>query len=261
MKTDETNFPKDPAKVTQRLIIDPATGASAAHTKASHERERDALDAWRDELGGQGGGQRGYPQDPVRVHGLDLDNASPRTRAVIEAFSEDLARLHRALEAAEARLTRAEYERQHDPETGLLRRESFFTETRHLELLDRREGAHSELALFRVGGFHTMRQHKGWAHAEEARRVLGRALAAAVAPAEPASSLGDGDFAVLLTGLHGPGAERRAQEIAAALVESVDHSPETVGMRPGRISVGRAELGDGEAPLHAIDRADHSAGL
>lgn len=255
MKTDETNFPKDPAKVTQRLIVDPAAGAAAAHARAAQERERDALDSWRDSLDGNG-----RSPDPVLVHGLDMDEASPRTRAVIEAFSEDLARLHRALEAAEARLARADYERRHDPETGLLRRESFFSETRHLELLDRREGSHSELALFRVGGFHDLRQAKGWSVAEEARRVLGRALAEAVAPAEPASSLGDGDFGVLLTGLHGEGAERRAREIADVLVNTVDRASETHAMRPGRVSVGRAELGDDEAPLHAIDRADRDAG-
>ncbi len=254
MKTDETNLPRDPAKVPRRMPIDPAARSAASHPRSASEREWDALDAWRESLDS---GRKSA--DPVRVHGLDLEQSDEATRQVIGTFTADLARLHEALEAAEERLARAEEARRHDPDTGLLRRDEFFSETRHLELLDQREGVRSEVAVLRVDGFEDFRRRVGLAAAYRAERILSRALAGAVDPAEPACRLRDGEFAVLLTGLHGDAALARAEALAHALAAAIDHSVETVELRPGSLSVGRTELQSGESPLDALDRADRDA--
>lgn len=254
MKTDETNLPRDPAKVPRQMRIDPSTRAVPTHARNETERERDALDAWRDSLQS---GRR--PPDPVRVHNLDLDTSDEATRRVIDTFTVDLARLHQALEAAEERLARAEEARRHDPDTGLLRRDEFFSETRHLELLDQREGVKSEVAVLQVDRFEAFRDSAGLAAAYRAEQVLARTLAEAADPAEPACRLRDGEFAVLLTGLHGDAARARAETLAQKLAQAIDRSVETMGLRPGSLSVGRTELQAGESPLDALDRADRDA--
>lgn len=254
MKTDETNLPRDPANVPRKMRIDPSTRTVASHPRSEAERERDALDAWRDSLGSDK-----KPPDPVRVHGLNLDGSDEATRRVIDTFTVDLARLHQALEAAEERLVRAEEARRLDPDTGLLRRDEFFSETRHLEVLDQREGVKSEVAVLQVDGFEAFRHKAGLAAAYRAERVMSRALAEAVDPAEPACCLRDGEFAVLLTGLHGDAALARAQALAQKMAQVIDGSVETVGLRPGSLSVGRTELQAGESPLDALDRADRNA--
>lgn len=250
MKTDETNLPRDPAKVSEPLSVGRTQGAVSAHTRAPSEREQDALDAWRETLGDDR-----VPPDPVEVHGFDLDAAEPDTRTVIESFSADLARLHKALEAAEARLDRAENARRHDPATGLLRRDALISETWHLEALDRREGAESTVAVLRIEGVTRLHETAGWAKAEYAMEAIGRVLAGAVSAAEPAGRIHDSAFAVLLTGLSGEAALTRAAEIARRLADATDTDPALSALRPGRVSVGHTPLHGREEPYDALDRA------
>lgn len=255
MKTDETNFPRDPARVDPRIDVQGPARTAPAHTRTPYEREQDALDHWRDSLPE---GQR-TPPDPVQVHGFDLDASEPETRAVIEAFSADLSRLHQALEAAEARLAWSEEARRYDPDTGLLRRDALMDEIRHLEVLDQQENSASEMALLIVDKFDAFRHHAGRAAAERAMVRLGSVLAETSDPAEPAGRIGDGEFLVLLTGLSGVAADERAVDLAGQLVAAVDQSVETMGLRPGRINIGRASLKHGEDPIETIDRADRDS--
>jgi diguanylate cyclase (GGDEF)-like protein len=251
MKTDETNLPRDPANVPQRISVPRTEGAMPAHVKSSAEREQDALEEWRRQREHGGG-----PPDPVAVHGFDLDTAEPPARKVISAFSEDLARLHSALEVAEHRLEAAEQARRFEPETGLFRRDALFGEIRHLEVLDQREGAESRMALMRIDGFERFRETEGRGAAERLMTELGRALAEIDDPAEPIGRVGDGEFAVLLTGLHGDAATARARRLAQHLIAAVDSLAEAEPLRPGSVSIGFATLHAGEDPLDILSRAD-----
>jgi GGDEF domain-containing protein len=250
MKTDETNLPLNPRPLKPERAVGPVAPAAGVHPKTDDERERDALDDWRER-------SRGEQRDPVRIHGFDPEAETVQTRAVIDAFSADLAHLHEALEAAELRLERAETARRLDPVTGLLRRDALLSEIPHLEALDRREGVASEIAILSVDGLPALREAEGRAAAERAMDALGRALAEAVVGGEPAGRLGDGDFAVLLTGLRGQAARDHAESLAAALTTAIEASVETRGLRPGSVTVGLAVLDPMETPWEAIDRADH----
>ena len=254
METDETNPSQDPAPTETRLAVGKITGARAAHPRSAPARQEDALDAWRESLG-----EGRAPPDPVRVHGFDVDAAEPDTRAVIETFSDDLARLHAALEAAEARLKRAERARRYDPRTGLLRRDALVAEAWHLEALDRREGTESTIALFLIEGMERRQESNGWAWSETAMEALGRVLAEAASAAEPAGRIHDTAFAALLTGLGGARAAARAAAIAGGLAMAVDTDPALVGLRPGRISVGQTALHAREEPYDAFQRARDDA--
>lgn len=248
MKTDETNLPRNPQPVQPDRAVGPVAPTARSHPKTDGEREQDALDAWRE--------RRGSETDPIRVHGFDPEAESIQTQAAIEAFSADLAHLHEALEAAEVRLERAERARRMDPVTGLLRRDSLLSEIPHLEALDRREGAASEIAILSVDGLAALRRDAGRAAAEHAMDGLGQALADHVLAGEPAGRLGDGDFAVLLTGLQGQAARDHAESLAAALVEIIDTTADMAALRPGSVSVGLAELDPMKTPWEAIDLAD-----
>lgn len=251
MKTDETNLPRDPAGVTQRMAVSRPEGATPAHVKSSSEREQDALDAWRRQREG-----RAPPPDPVAVHGFDLDTAEPPTRAVIKAFSEDLARLHSALEVAEHRLEAAERARRFEPATGLFRPDALFGEIRHLEVLDQSEGTESRMALLHIDGFDAFREAEGRAAVERVMTELGRSLSEIDDPAEPIGRIGDGEFVVLLTGLHGDAATARARTLAQHLITAIDSLAAAAPLRPGTVSIGFATLHAGEDPLDILARAD-----
>lgn len=255
MKTDETNLPRNPQPVQPERAVGPVAPTARSHPKTDGEREQDALDAWRERREAASGDEE-HPTDPIRVHGFDPETESVQTQAAIEAFSADLAHLHEALEAAEARLERAEHARRRDPATGLLRRDALLSEIPHLEALDRREGAASEIAILSVDGLAALRRDAGRAAAEHAMDGLGRALAEHVVAGEPAGRLGDGDFAVLLTGLRGQAARDHAESLAAALVEIIDTTADMAALRPGSVSVGLAELDPMKTPWEAIDLAD-----
>lgn len=252
MKFDETHLPKDAPEVKQRLGVGSLNPAMAPHSRAASEREEDALEAWRNSLDGHHGRP---PPDPVSVHGYDIDSADDATRRLIDGFTADLARIHEALLAAEERLHRAELARRTDPGTGLLRRDAFIRETWHLEALDRQERGESTLAALVLEGMHRFRIEAGWARGELAIEAIGKVLAEAVSPAEPAGRLFDSGFAVLLTGLSGEAARRRAAEFARALVYEINENPKLAGLRPARVSVGCVDLHSQEEPYHALERA------
>lgn len=251
MKTDETNLPRDPSRVSQSMAVSRPAGATPTHVKSFAEREQDALEEWRRQRERDGG-----TPDPVAVHGFDLETADPSARSVISAFSEDLARLHSALEIAEHRLESAERARRLEPETGLFRRDALFGEIRHLEVLDQREGSESRMALIHIDGFAAFREEAGRATAERVMTELGRALSEIDDPAEPIGRIGDGEYAVLLTGLHGDAATARAQTLAQRLVATIDSLADAAPLRPGTVSIGFATLHAGEDPLDILARAD-----
>ena len=237
MKTDETNLVKHETPFAQRSGVSAYAGVTSTHLKSPAERERDALDAWRDRQA-----KGGTDEDPIEVHQLDLESADPDTRAALQAFTQTLTELQDALQAADRRLAWLEDERHHDPETRLLRQDTLLAEIQHLEMLDRQEGRASEIALLQVSGF-----------------ARCKALRAALEDSEPAGRIGDGEFLVLLTGLAGTAAEERVLALAQAITAEIDSNSDAVELRPGEVAIGQAVLGPREDPMAALARADKDA--
>ncbi|NMM43798.1 diguanylate cyclase [Rhodospirillaceae bacterium KN72] len=254
MKTDETNLPKDPPSVDRRLAVGSVAGATAAHVKSSAERDSDTMESWRRSSPRE---RRRMPRDPVELHGFDLEKATPATRRVISSFSADLAEVYEALDKAEHQLERALEARRTNPFTGLMRADVFMTEIDHLEYLDRQEGegVHSSIAVYSVPGLTDLKARRGRAAAERIAVRIGRILADAVAPSEPACRIGDTDFAVLLTALSGKPAEDRAHALARVLQKSLDDFPDRFAPHD-RIAYGFAMLESGKSALETIDAAD-----
>lgn len=254
MKTDETNLVKHEIPFAQRSGVSAYAGVTSTHLKSPAERERDALDAWRDRQA-----KGGTDEDPIELHQLDLESADPDTRAALQAFTQTLTELQDALQAADRRLAWLEDERHHDPETRLLRQDTLLAEIQHLEMLDRQEGRASEIALMRVSGFARFRDTVGRAAAETVMTALGKALRAALEDSEPAGRIGDGEFLVLLTGLAGTAAEERVLALAQAITAEIDSNSDAVELRPGEVAIGQAVLGPREDPMAALARADKDA--
>ena len=90
MKTDETNLVKHEIPFVQRSGVSAYAGITSTHLKSPAERERDALDAWRDR---QAEGRA--EEDPIEIHQLDLDSTEPNARAALQAFTDGAEYLHR----------------------------------------------------------------------------------------------------------------------------------------------------------------------
>jgi GGDEF domain-containing protein len=254
MKTDETNLVKHEIPFVQRSGVSAYAGITSTHLKSPAERERDALDAWRDR---QAEGRA--EEDPIEIHQLDMDSTEPNARAALQAFTDTLKQLQDALQAADRRVAWLEDERHHDPDTRLLRHDTLLAEIRHLEMLDRQEGRASEIALMRVSGFARFRDTVGRAAAETVMTALGKALRATLEDSEPAGRIGDGEFLVLLTGLAGTAAEERVLALAQAITAEIDSNSDAVELRPGEVAIGQAVLGPREDPMAALARADKDA--
>ncbi|MEQ8603562.1 MAG: GGDEF domain-containing protein [Marivibrio sp.] len=288
MKTDETNWVRNPQAPPRQTGAPGLEQLRAVGPRDPGEQEADAFELWRAQrraasAAGEGGGRGGRQaqdayaragrrrdeaveppaRDRVAIHGLDVESLpAPAVRALDE-MGEEIAHLNEALAAAAARIDRLEETIEHDSLTGLLDRAGLLHEIAHVQSLDAREGARSTIALIDLTPAPEVRRRFGRPAMERLLRETADALRTASEPGEALAHLGEGEFAIILPGRFAEAAETRLRTLlSAALAEpfrvesarfDLDASVGLAAATPRDPQEGEAAP-DPEAVLAAADR-------
>ena len=252
MKIEDSNVVRDTLVPERRMAVGATTATAPPHVRSDDERDQNAFDSWRDVLNRRSSGHGGA--DHAQIHGVDVENSDPRMMRLINDLSEDIAHLIRALEGAERRIALLAEDNATDPVSRLPSRASVMRETGHLIALDRQEQGHSTVGLLRLDQVETIRQIDGRQGVDRLNQHVGTILTNALQTGERAGIVGDGEYAVLLTGLSGEGAANRAQILAGAIV----NAPNVPNNTPLdlSVSVGLTEIRPDDTAEKALERAD-----
>jgi diguanylate cyclase (GGDEF)-like protein len=240
MKTDETNFirnPAVPAKPHGTPALD-AIQALSARDPGTREgaRESDAFDRWRgmqarnakgDADDGPADAYReaalhsplseGEPHagvlDVASIHGLDPDALSGPIAKVLAELTHEVADLNEALQAAAHRIERLESQVEEDSLTGLHDHGGLLHEIAHVRSLDQREQSESAVALMDVVETPDIRRRFGRPAMEALISHVADALSKECPPGEILAHLGEGEFALILPGRPPDAAAERVREI------------------------------------------------
>lgn len=141
-----------------------------------------------------------------------------------------------------------------DPLTGTATKRSFDAQFERSLQQARQSGAALSLVLVDIDHFKRLNDELGHAVGDQALASMARAVAGVLPPGASLYRVGGEEFAVLMPGLVRGDALARAELIRDAVAsQPLRHSGELV---PLTVSLGVAQLGDGEASAEVYARAD-----
>lgn len=284
MKTDETNWVRNPQAPPREVGTPNLEQLRAIGPRDPAAREADAFEQWRaqrrleGEATGSGSGRSGgqardayaraaetreepAPRDVASIHGLDVEALpAPAVRALNE-MGEEIAHLNEALRAAADRIDRLEQVIEHDSLTGLMDHAGLLHEIAHVQALDRRERTRSAVALIDLTPAPEVRRRFGRPAMERLLRETAESLSAAAAPGEILAHLGEGEFALILPGRVGEAAEGRLRSLLSKALAAPFRIEGTqidldasVGLAAAGVEEGRDDTPSPEDVLAAADR-------
>lgn len=172
-----------------------------------------------------------YPEEPlgdihglseerralIRAVGVDLERLDPRTRAAVEAFSEEVLFLREAVAELKQSLAEAEALADHDALCPVFNRRAFKRELRREIALAERYGSPLCVIFVDLNKFKAVNDVHGHAAGDAVLIAVAGALESHVRESDIVGRLGGDEFGLILPHASRQDCEAKAKELAAAL--------------------------------------------
>ncbi len=153
----------------------------------------------------------------IRALGVDLEKLDPRTRAAVEAFSEEVLFLREAVAELKQSLADAEALADHDALCPVFNRRAFERELRREIALAERYGSPLCVIFADLNRFKAVNDAHGHAAGDAVLVSVAGALESNVRESDIVGRLGGDEFGLILPHASRPDCEAKARELAAAV--------------------------------------------